>query len=246
MSVAPTNSCRNCGAQIEGAFCSQCGQKHLSNGLNIPEIASELLDTVVKPDSRLWTTFLGLTRNPGHVASEYADGKRARYVNPVRYCIAGIAASAAATIATGEFEQIGLSMLPEGGGSSSESIKLFTSVFAKYLNILAILSVPIYTVCLRLFFLRSGRNMAEIFSFSCFVVGHVSLLGVVATFVNSYVYFMGLWPSMIVNFGITIYAAHVFFRRKFGYTFLAMNMSYMIYLVVLSGLFWVLYSYHAS
>lgn len=246
MGGALTSECKNCGAKISENFCGRCGQRHLPKGLNVPEIASELLDSVVRLDSRLWRTFVGLTRNPGQLAADYVSGKRAQFVNPVRYCIAGIALSAAATITTGEFERLSLSMLPEGSNASAEMIRPFTNVFAKYLNLLAILSVPIYTLFLRLLFLRAGRNMAEIFSFSCFVVGQVSLLGVLGTVLNTYVYYLGLWPSVTINSVLTLYAVHVFFRKRFLYSMFAANIAYLAYIAVISALFWLLFDFQGT
>lgn len=229
--------CKNCGARVSGAYCSDCGQRHLPRGLHLPEIVSELLDSVVRLDSRLWQTFIGLTLNPGKVVSDYVGGKRARFVNPVRYCIAGIAVSAAATIATGEFEQISASLLPQEG-TTDTVIRQFTDIFAKYLNLLAIISVPIYTLFLRLLYLRAGKNTAEIFSFSCFVVGHVSVLGVLSTLANSYLFFLGLWPSVAINFFVTTYAAYTFFGRGLLYTLFAVNFSYLAYIAILNAMFW--------
>lgn len=225
--------CRNCGTEILGAFCQNCGQKHLSSGLDAGDIASELLDSVVRLDSRLWRTVVGLTKNPGQVAADYAQGKRARYVNPVRYCFACVALSIAAMLATGELEAFGQNLLQlSGAESQNQKVDQFFAAFTQYLNVMSLLSVPIFAFAVRWLFWTSGRNYAECLSFSCFVLGHGALLGVLATLFNTYVYFLGIWPSAVINTVIPIYASIVFFQRGFVAVCFLVSLAFCAYLLV--------------
>ncbi len=208
-----TTHCRNCGTEIFGTFCQNCGQKHLSSGLDAGEIASEVVDSVVRLDSKLWHTLISLTKNPGQVAADYAAGKRARFVNPLRYCFAAVAISIAAMLGTGEIESVSQSMLPTGGADTQqEKLDEFFALFSKYLNLMSILSVPVFALAMRGLFWKAGRNFAECLAFSCFVLGHGALLGVIATLFNSYVYFLGIWPSAAINTVLPIWGTMVFFR----------------------------------
>lgn len=207
-------TCPNCAAPVTGPFCQSCGQKHLSAGLDSGEIASEVVDSVVRLDSKLWHTLISLTKNPGQVAVDYAAGKRARFVNPLRYCFAAVAISIAAMVGTGEIESVSQSILPTGGGDTQQEKKLdeFFALFSKYLNLMSILSVPVFALAMRGLFWKTGRNFAECLAFSCFVLGHGALLGVIATLFNGYVYFLGIWPSAVINTVLPIWGTMVFFR----------------------------------
>lgn len=228
-----TTHCRNCGTEVVGAFCQKCGQKHLSSGLDAGEIASELMDSVVRLDSRLWHTVIGLTKNPGRVALDYAEGKRARYVNPVRYCFACIALSIATMLATGELEAFNESIMRlTGGESDKQRVDQFFATFVQYLNLMSLLSVPVFAFAVRWLFLKSGRNYAECLAFSCFILGHGALLGVLATFFNAYVYFLSIWPAAIINTVIPIYASMVFFKRRFFAVCFLVSIAFCAYLLV--------------
>lgn len=74
--------CRNCGAQLGGDFCSQCGQR--ARELRLADIAGEALEDITDLDSRLWTTIKTLLWHPGRISADYIAGRRARYLPPVR------------------------------------------------------------------------------------------------------------------------------------------------------------------
>lgn len=76
--------CLNCGTPLTGPFCSQCGQT--ARDINVPlrKFGSEFLSEALALDSRLWHTLKPLFLKPGLVAKEYNEGKRARFVPPIR------------------------------------------------------------------------------------------------------------------------------------------------------------------
>jgi len=227
-------ACPNCAAPVTGLYCQSCGQKHLSAGLDSGEIASEVFDSVVRLDSKLWHTLISLTKNPGQVAADYAAGKRARFVNPLRYCFAAIAISIAAMLATGEIESVSQSMLPSvGAETQKQKLEEFFSFFSKYLNLMSLLSVPVFALAMRGLFWKAGRNFAECLAFSCFVLGHGALLGVIATLFNSYVYFLGIWPSAVINTVLPIWGTMVFFRCNIWIASTMFSFASMAYLSAL-------------
>jgi hypothetical protein len=75
-------SCRNCGAPLAGDYCAGCGQR--VRELRLADVAGEALEDVTDLDSRLWRTLKGLLFRPGSVTADYINGRRARYVPPIR------------------------------------------------------------------------------------------------------------------------------------------------------------------
>jgi hypothetical protein len=75
-------SCRNCGTPLSGDYCGACGQR--DRDLRLADIAGEALEDVTDLDSRLWVTLKTLVLRPGHITADYIDGRRARYLPPVR------------------------------------------------------------------------------------------------------------------------------------------------------------------
>ena len=76
--------CPNCESPNVEDYCASCGQR--SGTLHIPvrAVVSETLLSIFAFDSRVWQTLFILVRRPGLLTRHYLDGKRARYVAPLR------------------------------------------------------------------------------------------------------------------------------------------------------------------
>lgn len=74
--------CTDCGADVSGRFCSNCGQPaHVHRSLL--HLGEELLHGVMHFDSRTWRTLPLLVFRPGRLTREWVHGKRTRYVSPL-------------------------------------------------------------------------------------------------------------------------------------------------------------------
>lgn len=82
--AAGVRRCPNCGSRAIGHYCAVCGQR--ARGLHIPlrVFAAESLGSVFRVDSRLWQTLATLVRRPGLLTLHYLQGKRVRYIGPLR------------------------------------------------------------------------------------------------------------------------------------------------------------------
>lgn len=76
------NACADCGAELVGRFCHQCGQPaHIHRTLL--HLGEELLHGVMHFDGRIWRTLPLLVFRPGRLTREWVHGKRSRYVSPL-------------------------------------------------------------------------------------------------------------------------------------------------------------------
>lgn len=76
------NACADCGAELVGRFCHQCGQPaHIHRTLL--HLGEELLHGVMHFDGRIWRTLPLLAFRPGRLTREWVHGKRSRYVSPL-------------------------------------------------------------------------------------------------------------------------------------------------------------------
>lgn len=74
--------CADCGAEVTGRFCSNCGQAaHVHRTLL--HLGEELLHGVMHFDGRFWRTLPLLVLNPGRLTREWVQGRRTRYVSPL-------------------------------------------------------------------------------------------------------------------------------------------------------------------
>ncbi len=77
-------SCTDCGAELQGPYCAQCGQRVAPLAPSLRELWSDFAANLFSLDSRFARTAVALFRRPGQLTVEYCAGHRARYVAPVR------------------------------------------------------------------------------------------------------------------------------------------------------------------
>jgi len=81
--------CTNCGAALQGAWCSQCGEKQPdATDWSLGGLAREALNTFTNVDGTLWRTLVTLVRRPGMLTAEYFAGRKSRYMRPMALFIA--------------------------------------------------------------------------------------------------------------------------------------------------------------
>lgn len=76
--------CLNCGEKITGSFCANCGQKNTSYRESIWHVVADLLEEAFSFDSRLYRSVYLLLFRPGVMTREYNEGKRVKYIRPLR------------------------------------------------------------------------------------------------------------------------------------------------------------------
>lgn len=75
-------ACLNCGSQMDGRFCAECGQPaniHRTLG----HMVAEVLRGIFNLDTRAWKTLPLLLFRPGTLTRSYIHGQRARYISPL-------------------------------------------------------------------------------------------------------------------------------------------------------------------
>src|SRR6478672_42384 len=77
-------ACGNCGTPLLGEHCYACGQPVKGLVRHFSSIAGDTLDSVFNLDTRIFRTLGPLFAKPGYITREYFEGRRDRYVTPVR------------------------------------------------------------------------------------------------------------------------------------------------------------------
>ncbi|MFC2089547.1 DUF3667 domain-containing protein [Bacteroidota bacterium] len=77
------SSCRNCGYEVSGAYCSNCGQKFEDVNKPMKEILSDLVG-IFNLDASIFNTIKPFLFKPGYLSLEFLNGKRKRYLSPLR------------------------------------------------------------------------------------------------------------------------------------------------------------------
>src|SRR5439155_814654 len=91
MQRPPLTHCENCGAQLRGHWCAQCGQPAIDYRRSFRHVIADLLDEFLNWDSKFFATIALLIFKPWRLTNEFLAGKRVRYANPLRlYLLASI------------------------------------------------------------------------------------------------------------------------------------------------------------
>lgn len=79
---ASATTCLNCGTQVDGSFCQNCGQKaKVHRTLNA--FWHDLIHGVFHFDGKIWRTLPMLVWHPGTLTRRYVHGERAKFVSPL-------------------------------------------------------------------------------------------------------------------------------------------------------------------
>jgi len=76
--------CLNCSAPLSGAFCSACGQRDIPPYPSLRELLMDAVSEFSGWDGRLASTLRDLFRRPGWLTLEFLEGRRVRYISPLR------------------------------------------------------------------------------------------------------------------------------------------------------------------
>ena len=82
--VPNCHHCHNCGAAVSYHYCAVCGQETKLHVPSAAEFIHEFVGHYIALEGRLWKTLAALLFRPGFLTREYIEGRRVRYVEPLR------------------------------------------------------------------------------------------------------------------------------------------------------------------
>jgi hypothetical protein len=183
-------------------------------------VLREIVERFFDVDKGWLRTARELTLGPGAMIRRYVQGHRKVCANPFAYLVVGTAVSITVQRAVGFQER----MIATTSGNTVDSplqmefANRFTELISQNALYVSLgILVPL-ALLVRLFFRRSGYNLAECFVFALYTVGHLSLLAFVLVPL-----YMLLPPSAAIQ-GIvgltvaviyTVYVAQGFFNGSF-------------------------------
>lgn len=80
------DKCTNCGSELNGKFCHNCGQGKVKR-LEVKSLVHDVTHGILHWENSILKTFRSLLLGPGQTANDYIAGKRKHYVKPFSYFI---------------------------------------------------------------------------------------------------------------------------------------------------------------
>jgi hypothetical protein len=77
-------NCLNCGSEVQGKFCQNCGQENVEQRDNFFHMVGHFISDYLHFDSKFFRSLIPLFTKPGFLTKEYWEGRRTRYIPPLR------------------------------------------------------------------------------------------------------------------------------------------------------------------
>ncbi|GAB2653086.1 DUF3667 domain-containing protein [Flavihumibacter cheonanensis] len=77
-------NCLNCGTEVAGRYCQQCGQENIIARESFWSLLTHFVYDITHFDSKFFGTMSQLLTKPGKLSLEYIQGKRNSQLNPIR------------------------------------------------------------------------------------------------------------------------------------------------------------------
>ena len=185
--VADLLECPNCGTPLVCHYCPECGQKVGPVNPTLHDFLHDLTHELLHVDSKIFRSVRLLLTRPGVLTREYFDGRKARYISPLRlYLIFSVAYFAASALAlTPVFrpdEEIEVGTLGELFGVQNVTPEEANSAIAEaqthWAPRLMFLLVPVSALLVQIVTRRTGRNYPQHLYFTLHV--HAAYFGLLA------------------------------------------------------------------
>ncbi|MEM9022220.1 MAG: DUF3667 domain-containing protein [Bacteroidota bacterium] len=175
--MEPT-TCTNCGATMQGDYCSACGQKALKQRISIKLLLGQLMEGLFNVERSLWQTCKAMFVRPHVVVREYLGGKRKKYVNPGRYLIFGVTMATLPMLFIDLYDYSQNSFWSVDAGRADLQAEMYAEI-QKYYNVLLLMLIPVMALFTRLFYRKPQYGYAEHLVLNAYVLTQVNLVAFV-------------------------------------------------------------------
>ncbi len=219
-------ACADCGAELAGRFCSECGQRDAGR-LTFRRIAEETFDHVLSLDSALLRTAVDLSRSPGRVCRDYVAGRRKTYMSPLKYTF--VTATVFALLVNL------LDVLPSGLPADNEqAVKLFKLIVSALGYLAYVYMLPV-AVLQRLLFRGRDYGVAESYASLLYFYGHFLLLGSVLSAFGAYSMSYGQLAMRGLGLIYFVWLVAGFYRSPEWWTYLRGFLLYLFFTAISMG-----------
>lgn len=172
-------TCKNCGREAAGNYCSHCGQSTRVGRLNGRNFINEVTESVFQVNRGILFTVKALSVRPGKSIREFLQGKRKKHFKPVAYTLVFSTVYFLLSRATGEntwlFELI--SGFMDGLNDNGKTVETPAAVYwvSRNYAYAMLLLIPVFSLASLIVFPR-GVNYIEHIVLNAYVTGHQALI----------------------------------------------------------------------
>lgn len=177
-------NCLNCGQEITGNYCSNCGQKKYRR-IDRKYIIEEAQYSLLHTNKGFLYSVKNILKNPGKTARDFIDGNRVNHYKPIllAFVLSGISAFISIKI-------IGIYKVMEttkvnGKSINSPQMHEIMTFITSYNSFLALLMIPFFALLTKALFYKWGHNYYEHVVMNAFFQAYYTII-----------YILFLYPMM--------------------------------------------------
>lgn len=227
--------CKNCGTQVKGNFCHNCGQRTNVGRIDFSYIIQEIPNSIFQLNRGFFFTVRELFLRPGHSLREFIGGKRKYYYKPIAFLLIASTLYVLSTFLMGTntfMAEVFLGFQEGILDSDPDSDSKVVDWIIKNQTYLAFLVLPLFSLASYLAFLRSGFNYVEHLVLNLYITGQQMIIYLIFAFI---IVEDNNWMLMPVILGITynIWTYLQFFHeKKMSTRFWLIALSYIIFFII--------------
>ncbi|MGH8639496.1 MAG: DUF3667 domain-containing protein, partial [Burkholderiales bacterium] len=157
--------CYNCGSTLRGSFCSACGQKAQPLNPTFHDLFHDFTHEMLHVDGRIFRSVRHLLLSPGFLTVEQFQGRRARWISPLRlYLVFSLTYFAVSSVGggvrigvTGTDQETAEELQKLGFQSEEELQAAVTEAQAKWTPRVMFVLVPLFAWFVHIACRRTGR-----------------------------------------------------------------------------------------
>ncbi len=182
-------TCPNCGASLDGAFCATCGQKAGPLDPSLRDLLHNFVEEVLNVDGKTFQSVRLLLTKPGFLSLEQFQGRRVRYVSPIRlYLLLSLLYFAVAALAPSSILPVTIRVKPDDSPQEMQRLEqqkrdleaAASPALVEWVPRAMFVLVPLFAGLVALVIRRSGRNYPQHLYFSLHVHAAWFFAGAVA------------------------------------------------------------------
>jgi hypothetical protein len=158
--------CANCGRELDGPYCGACGQKATPLNPTFHDLLHDFIHEFLHVDGRIFQSVRLLLTRPGFLTQEYFQGRRARYVSPIRlyliFSVVFFLMSAAVSKPLSEEDRAEMAREPSGRlAQAAAKNPDFASTVEAWMPRMMFVLVPVLGLITAVVMRSSGRNYPQ-------------------------------------------------------------------------------------
>lgn len=197
--------CKNCGAALNGSYCSGCGQPAAIHRINWHYVWHGLEHSLFHVEKGIWFTAKEYFRRPGYAARDFFAGKRVAYLPALTYL----------AIVMVFFYLMGVLVLPKDLVFENKMAETFSHfITAYYEKLLILIVIPLSAVFTGWLFPRIPYNFYERFIFFCYMRAQFILVELGVLLADWLLVQFNIFLSYYFVYGVVVVSTYVLLTRS--------------------------------